>query len=594
MNTSSKKESIIWESIENVSYYLSSGEKKRAVAMFLLLFISSLLDVFGLASLVPVIMAASRPGSIFHNKYSLWLYENLKFSSERNFFVFLVLVLLLFFIVKNLFTTFINYKQEKFTARIALNVIDSQFEKHNRLPFWHFNQFGSAKLIHMTFTVTQSFINGIVRQLFVFFSEAIIVAVIVIGILIYKPALFMILIIVLVPAMLLIYKLLNKRSAHIGNQLNEARPMSYARILDAFTGFIELRLANKQEEFKQKVLKYEKNIQELDAKNFLFTQLPVKVIEVMAVLAVVTIFLYSLFFSNDPGSLVTIIGLFAAAAYRLMPSINRMLNAMVTMRGNRYAFDELIRFRSNLTQILPVQRPLQFNQRIEFNNITFSFPGTTKPMLRNISFEVNKGDKIGLIGSSGSGKTTLMNLLLRFYIEQQGNILVDDQPLTEENLEAWYKLIGYVKQDTFLMEASIQDNITLGDEQVDTERLRYAIEQASLQSFISTLPEGLATTIGERGSRLSGGQRQRIGIARALYKKTQVLVMDEATSALDNKTEREVSEAISGLANTNITMFIIAHRITTLKDCDRIYELRNGELFAEFQYDELISKTEAS
>ena len=209
-------------------------------------------------------------------------------------------------------------------------------------------------------------------------------------------------------------------------------------------------------------------------------------------------------------------------------------------------------------------------------------------MLQDISLTIGKGEKIGFIGSSGSGKTTLMNVLLRFYTEQQGRILVDGQPLTARHLQAWHGLIGYVKQDTFLMQASIQDNITLGDTQVDQARLRYSIEQASLQEFIAGLPQGAATLVGERGSKLSGGQRQRIGIARALYKRTQILMLDEATSALDNETEREVNEAINKLAQTDITILIIAHRITTLRECDRIYELSQGRLVAQHQYRDLV------
>ncbi|MEJ7663692.1 MAG: ATP-binding cassette domain-containing protein [Hymenobacter sp.] len=169
-----------------------------------------------------------------------------------------------------------------------------------------------------------------------------------------------------------------------------------------------------------------------------------------------------------------------------------------------------------------------------------------------------------------------MNLLLRFYTEQEGSIDIDGQPLTPQFLENWHKILGYVKQDTFLMEASIKDNITLNDSQVDESRLAYALEQSSLNSFVNSLPNGINSSIGERGSKLSGGQRQRVGIARALYKQTQVLVLDEATSALDNQTEREVNEAINKLSSTDITILIIAHRITTLRECDRIYELKTA------------------
>ena len=192
--------------------------------------------------------------------------------------------------------------------------------------------------------------------------------------------------------------------------------------------------------------------------------------------------------------------------------------------------------------------------------------------------------------SSGSGKTTLMNLLLRFYSQQGGDIKVDGIPLTAEYTEAWHRLVGYVKQDTFLMESSLRDNIALGEEHPDEQRLAYALEQASLADFVKSLPLGLDTLAGERGAKLSGGQRQRIGIARAMYKQTQILVMDEATSALDNQTEREVNEAINKLSGTDITILIIAHRITTLRQCDRIYELKNGRIAAVYTYDELIAK----
>nr|WP_246398951.1 ATP-binding cassette domain-containing protein [Hymenobacter luteus] len=233
---------------------------------------------------------------------------------------------------------------------------------------------------------------------------------------------------------------------------------------------------------------------------------------------------------------------------------------------------------------------IRFQQRVEFDNITFAFPGSDKPVLRNISFTINKGEKIGFIGSSGSGKTTLMNLLLRFYTQQSGEIRVDGVPLRLENTEAWHQLVGYVKQDTFLMQASLRDNITLGESDPDPQRLQYALEQASLADFVESLPQGLDTVSGERGARLSGGQRQRIGVARAMYKQTQILVMDEATSALDTQTEKEVTEAINKLSATDITILIIAHRITTLRQCDRIYELKDGQIVAVHTYEDLIAK----
>jgi ABC-type multidrug transport system fused ATPase/permease subunit len=434
--------------------------------------------------------------------------------------------------------------------------------------------------------------NGMLRQLFNFFSEVIMVVIIVGGILFYQPILFVVLLVVMLPSAALTYRALKNRAQAIGTQLDVLRPKSHSVLTDSLSGFVELKLADKQQLFRQRALGLQRETQDLDAIAFLYSLLPVRVIEMVAILAVVTIFLYSLLFTQTPGNIVAIIGLFAAAAYRLMPSVNRLITALVLMKQNVFSLDVLKSYREYEQPIAEAaQKPITFNNSLAFDHVTFAFPGDTpQPVLKDISFAVRKGEKIGFVGSSGSGKTTLMNVLLRFYQEQQGAVRIDGVALTPEHIAAWHRLIGYVKQDTFLMNGSIKENITLGDQNPDEGRLRSALDQASLTEFVGSLPQGLDTVIGERGSRLSGGQRQRIGIARAMYKQTQILLMDEATSALDNDTEREVNEAISKLAQTDITILIIAHRITTLRDCDRIYELKNGRIVAVHQYDELIQK----
>jgi len=578
------KQGIVLQSLDSIRFYLSPQDKRKAIGMLLLLLLSSVLDVFGLASLVPVIMAASHPGSVMGNKYAFWLYQHLGFSTEKSFLVFLISAIFFLFLFKNVFSTFISYQQVKFTARLALQVISSQFQKHINLPYLHFNEIGSPKLMDSTLNIPNAFVNGIIRQLFIFFSEIIIIILVVLGMLIYQPILFVILGIVLVPSMLLIYRALRSRVHKVGVELSALRPASYGSLVESFIGFVELKLAGKQQKFKQRLVDNQDAIQDLEADSYLYSLIPLRLIEMVAIAAVVLIFLYALLFADSTTNIVTIIGLFAAAAYRLMPSMNRLLSAVVSLKQHTYVTENLIQLREYLTAEKPAPQPLTFRDTIDFNHLSFTFPGGAQPVLDDVTLHIKKGEKIGFVGSSGSGKTTLMNLLLRFYNEQSGAIEVDGVPLSEANQSAWYQLVGYVKQDTFLMEATIEENITLRDEQVDPERMQYALEQASLSDFVASLPQGLQTPIGERGSRLSGGQRQRIGIARALYKRAEVLVLDEATSALDNETEREVSEAIGKLSHTSMTIFIIAHRLTTLQDCDRIFELKNGKLWAEYTY----------
>ncbi len=581
---------IVWRSLDSIRYYLSPQDKRKAIVMLIWLIVSSVLDVFGLASLVPIIMAASKPGSILTNKYGHWLYTTLGFTTEKSFLVFLIVGLFVFFLVKNIFSTLINYQQVKFTAKLAVQVVSSQFQKHISLPYLKFNEVGSPNFMNSTLTISNAYINGIVRQLFILFAEIIIVILVIAGMLFYQPQLFVILGVVLVPSMVLIYRLLRIRAHNVGVKLNVLRPMSYPPIVESFLGFVELRLAGKQQQFKHYLIENQDSIQELEASGYLYSLIPQRLIEMVAITSIVLIFLYSLLLAGNTTELVTIIGLFAAAAYRLMPSMNRILMSIVSMRQNQYVLDDLMQMREYLTASKPAQLPLKFQHYISFEDLSFTFPGGERPVVQNISLRIARGEKVGFIGTSGSGKTTLMNLLLRSYSEQQGAITVDGVPLTPENETAWFGLVGYVKQDTFLMEASIEENITLRDTQVDAKRMQYALEQASLADFVATLPEGLQTPIGERGSRLSGGQRQRIGIARALYKRAEVLLLDEATSALDNETEREVSEAINKLSHTNMTILIIAHRLTTLQDCDRIFELKDGRIWAEHTYESLMQQ----
>ncbi|GAB3869757.1 ABC transporter ATP-binding protein [Hymenobacter segetis] len=585
---------IIPTALRSVAYYVGPKQRRQAAVQFGLLLVSSVLDVFGLASLVPVLLVAAQPGGVRQSPFFFAIYQYAGFGSERTFLVALIAGLLAFFLLKNLFSTWVNYIQARFTAAVGLEIIQSQLRKYLHLPFWYLTDFGSANLINSAVQVPSTYVSGVVRPLFTFFSELTVVLVIGVGILLYKPILLVILLLVLAPAALLTYRALRTRSRRIGNELNELRPASFSIIQDLFAGFVELKLAGRQGQFAERLLRNQAAVQALDAEAYLYALLPVRVIEMVAIMGVLTIFLYSLYGPVGSGGLLALVGTFAAAAYRLMPSVNRMFTAVVLIKQNQYALENLELFRGAAFDETPpaVQLPLPFRRELVLDDVSFTFPDQSAaevPVLQHISLRIGRGEKIGFVGSSGSGKTTLMNVLLRFYREQHGRVLVDGQALTPQHLQAWYELVGYVRQDTFLMEASIQDNVTLGApaHEVDAERLRYAIAQASLADFVAALPRGLATLIGERGAKLSGGQRQRIGIARALYKQAEILLLDEATSALDNETEREVNEAITHLAHTDMTILIIAHRLTTLRECDRIYDMRQGRIVGVHRYDEL-------
>lgn len=592
MKGNANKEGALLRSVRVTRFLLTPAQKRKAVLVMILSTVSSILEVFGLATLVPIVVVCAEPGGIFKNKYFRAVYETLHFQTEQSFLITILIGVIFFFVLKTVFTSWVNYVQAQFTGQTGYDVIKSQLTKFSGLTFWNFNELGSGKLINSSLNVPNSFLYNLLRPMVAMASESVIAFSIVVGLVVYNPILIFLLVVVLVPPMAVTYRVVRSRVQGVQSRINDLWPISIGFVNDLFTGFVELKLARRQQKFIGEVLRAQGEVYELDAKNYVYSLFPQKVIELAAVAGVVIIMLYSIVTHRGSSGLVALVGLFAAAAYRLMPSLNRILTSMVTIKGNQHLLDEIESHQGDESQeqVHSVQAPLKFERDLVLDNLTFSFPHQSYRALNGIDITIKKKEKIGFIGSSGSGKTTLMNVLLRFYTEQQGKLLVDGVPLGPQNIDAWHQLIGYVKQDTFLMQASIRDNITLGETDPNEQRLLYAIEQASLKTFVDALPEGMHTFIGERGSKLSGGQRQRIGIARALYKQTQVLILDEATSALDNETEREVNEAINNLSKIDLTILIVAHRLTTLRECDRVYELSSGQLVAEHQYEDLLNR----
>jgi ABC-type multidrug transport system fused ATPase/permease subunit len=582
-------QNIFTTSYRNFFQFIDKSDRRGAYFLVFLFVVLSFVNVFGLASIVPVIQVASDPDAIQEKIYLKKLYEFGNFNSATNFLLALILSVFLFFIVKNIFAVFVAYKREKFSTEISLKIIKRQFTKYFFLDYWLFNQIGSSTIINHVNRTPEQFSTYYLNNLFQILSESFIICFIIIGIAIYKPILFLIMVAILGPTTLLIYFSLKNKSQVYGEKMDALMPEAYGLLNDSFMGYIDLKLAGKEDQFQEKFYRNRDEYYTYKIWSSLITKIPPKIIEVIAISGIVLIFLYSIFLSGQTGEILTLLGVFVAAAYKLMPSVNRILSSFIGLKNSQYALDNIEKYRNQISKPPKEQLELSFNKQLEFKNLGFTFPDGEAPLLQNLNFTIEKGEKIGFVGVSGSGKTTLMNIILRFYTETEGHIKVDGTSLTDKHLKAWRSMLGYVRQDIFIMEGTIRDNVTLGDDVVDEERLYNSLQQASLKGFIEELSEGVLTQVGEKGSRLSGGQRQRLGIARALYHKAQILVFDEATSALDNETEKEVTQSINRLSDTDYTLFIVAHRITTLKNCDRIFELKNGKIIAEHQYKDLIS-----
>jgi ABC-type multidrug transport system fused ATPase/permease subunit len=319
--------------------------------------------------------------------------------------------------------------------------------------------------------------------------------------------------------------------------------------------------------------------------------------EVIAFGGIISVVLYLLASARGFQDALPIIGLFAFAAYRIMPALQNIFASITTIRfyvhsldvlyEDIYSFEDKSYTTTYSKKKFP---PLNLKKELKLEEISFSYPGTRKPVIDNLNLKIYSNTSVAFVGKTGVGKTTIADIILGLLRPSSGRILIDGVEITDENLHEWQKNLGYIPQDIYLLDDTVTRNIAFGvpDEKIDMNIVKSAAQIANIHNFvIEELSNGYQTVVGERGVRLSGGQRQRIGIARALYHNPGVLILDEATSALDGSTENEVFEAINNIARTK-TLIIIAHRLTTVRDCDVIYILKDGKMVGQGRYKELM------
>lgn len=379
------------------------------------------------------------------------------------------------------------------------------------------------------------------------------------------------------------------RFYRFGQKLQETVLYSGQNLIQFFHAFKEIVLLGKRASFIEAYQVHARKKASIQAIQTSLNALPRMVIEILFVGLFVTTIAYLCLDQESPVQMIGILGGYLYAGFRLMPGLNRIINQLNTFKS---VIPSIERVYHEYTMVAAkenyVDAPsFQFNQNIDINDLSFRYLNTEKNALSHLSLQIQKGECIGIVGETGSGKSTLVDLILGLLKPYEGSILVDEQyPVHSYQ---WHKKIGYVPQSIYLTDDTIEKNIAFGEKDIDPNRLNAAIDAAQLRKFIDALPEGVMTVVGERGIRLSGGERQRIAIARALYRNPEVLIFDEATSALDNETEERLMETINAVSKDR-TVIMIAHRLTTLKDCDRIIVMDKGKIKDVTNYNFLQNK----
>ena len=569
---------------------LSRKDRRKSLVIIVGIILNAILDVFGLATILPVMTVALEPELVQTNRYLNRAFTSLGYTDVDAFLLLLIGILVVIFALKVVVGLLIMYQQAKYSFDIAHSLSRRQYRYYFDMGYEYVRNIDTGNYLTNVRNIPMFYAIGVAIPLMNFFSEVVVVGLILIALGMYNVQLILTLSVLLGGSVALIYRLSQGRIHLIGEQKKILVPKAISGLNETVQSYVEISIFNKVSIFLKNYLNVQGKEHNMRMWESFFKMVPSKANEFIVILGIVVIFLYGIFFADNRAEMLIMLSLFAAAAYRLMPSLNRMLAAIMNIKTHAYTLDileSLVGYQESSDEQV-VRMP--FNRDITFSDLSFAYEDADTPVLLDLSLEVKKGEQVGFIGESGSGKTTLLRIILRLLHETEGELKVDGVPVDKENERSWQMNIGYVQQDVTLLEGTLLDNVAFGaeEDEIDLEKVMRVIEKARLANFVSKLPQGIYTGIGEFGSKLSGGQRQRIAIARALYKEAEVFVFDEATSALDSQTEMEITESINELARDNKTIFIVAHRITTLQGCDRIYELESGKIAGEYQYAELL------
>jgi ABC-type multidrug transport system fused ATPase/permease subunit len=588
--------------------YIVAERRSRLLFLLCLFLTTGILDAVGIGLIGPFIALASEPKTIYQNSWLNWVYIRSGLSSEAAFISLLGLFILTIFYIKS-FSFFLVQKYiYKFSYGMQASLRSRLLHSYLTVPYtFHLNR-SSPGLIQNILEETSNFCQAVAIPLLNSISNAIVI--LIIFLLLTKTNALATLAILVIPLFAFFpYYHFRGKIEYWGREGSKASAEMVRVVNHSLGGIKETRVIGCEPFFEQQMEQQVQRQANAAYQFGTFKLLPRIMIEVLLITFLVV--LTSIFlFSQSGQNFISVLGIFAMASIRLMPSINYFTSIFGVLRYSSYTVDKLYfdlkelegqRVEKYLPPAVevdvdkshPLKQPydnqvVSFTRDIMIQNLSYRYPDTPEPALRNISLAIKKGQSIGLIGKSGAGKTTLVDVILGLLRPESGDILVDGVSIYS-NLRAWQNLLGYIPQSIFLAEDTIERNIAFGvpDELIDSKKMEEAIQAAQLTELVESLPDGIKTSIGERGVRLSGGQRQRIGIARVLYHGREILVLDEATAALDNETESLVSEAIQSLSGRK-TLIIIAHRLTTIEKCNCIYVVDKGRIVRSGSYKEVV------
>jgi ABC-type multidrug transport system fused ATPase/permease subunit len=587
--------------LRKIYQVLDRKERRQGFLLLGLFLVRGFTEMVGVASIMPFMAVAANPEMIESNQYLAAAYAWLGFSSSSDFLVFLGVVVFVLLVGSQLFGAFTEWFLHRFNQmcdyRLSVRLLSSYYGR----PYsWFLNQH-SADLGRTVVSEIQHMVAHAILPASRIVSRAIVVLFLVGLVVAANPVIALAAVVTLGGMYALIYLLVRRRLVTLGRATWQTNEERYRASQEGLAGIKDVKVSGLESAYLERYRSPALQHARYHANQRIIGMVPKYLLEAVAFGGILAIVVFMLTVQAEGlGTALPLIAVYAFAGYRMMPSLQMIYHDLTKMKfGTRSLeriHEELLASKDQDLDWEAKRRTeddtrLPLNDRLELADLCFTYPGAERPALDHVNLGIRVNTTVGFVGSTGAGKTTIVDILLGLLQPDSGRLLVDGRPIENEKRRAWQRSIGYVPQAIFLVDDSVAANIAFGvpPEEIDMAAVEQAARAAELHEFVTTqMPDGYLTRVGERGVRLSGGQRQRIGIARALYRNPSVLVLDEATSALDNITEHAVMAAVHNLGATK-TVIMIAHRLSTVRNCDQIFMLDRGRLVGAGTYDELIA-----
>tara|TARA_B100001093_G_scaffold519138_1_gene606675 strand:+ start:651 stop:2447 length:1797 start_codon:yes stop_codon:yes gene_type:complete len=581
--------------IKNLFKLLSPNQRKRFYALQFLVVIMSVFEILGVASIIPFMALVGDMSQLEQNTFIAEIYRQSGITSESQFVFWVGLCVLGLLFISMIISIFTIWGLSMFANKIGTEIADRLYTYYLKQG-WLFHASGSsAQLTKKIATETMRVTGAVLVPLMQMNSKVILSLLMSISIFLYDPKVALIGLSIFAISYFFLFRGVRKRLNKNGIAISEVNEERFRLMNEGFGGIKDLLLMGRDNDFINRFNKSGKTLAYSQGTNAALAQAPRYFVELLAFGSMIILILYLIASHNgNLGMILPILSVYAIGIIKLLPAFQQIYSSMAIIKANIPAFESIQQdLYDSLHKESKSQKfeesSLNPKQNISLENITFTYPKKEEPALNKLDMLIPANSVIGIVGPSGSGKSTLIDILLCLIEPQEGHLKIDDDIINDQNKRSWQNTIGFVAQTIFLSEGTVAENVAFGipEDQIDLDQVKKVLKLAHLSDFISTLDKDIHTKVGERGVQLSGGQRQRIGIARALYHKAEVLVFDEATSSLDGITEKMIMEAIHNFSGKK-SIILIAHRLKTVKKCDRIFFIDNGKVVDQGTYQELI------